>query len=92
MEFENSPKVLELQNRVKVLQGKLDKQKEQTKVLEESLKTRPKLPEVSLQEGGPKAGGESSAAADKSPVVDTKVRVCIPVTHYTWKSINLIIL
>lgn len=50
--------VLELRNRVKVLQGKLDKQKELTNSLEESLKGQPKLqdPVGVLMEGRPKGG------------------------------------
>ncbi len=72
---------MELQKRVKVLQGKLDKQKEQTKVLGESLKARQKTPELhgGAGEGGTKGTGagskisEGGATAEKPPALDSKV-------------------
>lgn len=63
-EVENSPQVLELRKRVKVLEGKLDKQKELTKSLEDSLKAQPKTPEHAADKGGV-AGIKADAISSK---------------------------
>lgn len=80
-EVENSPQVLELQKRVKVLQGKLDKEKEHAKTLSESLKARQKTTDTP---GGAIGGGakglgagtktlEGASAGDKPSAVDSRV-------------------
>ena len=74
-EIENSSQVIELQKRVKVLQGKLDKQKEQTKALGENLKARQKTDVHGGAEGGTKgmcAGVKVSEGA-ATAAVDSKV-------------------
>lgn len=65
-EVENSPLVLELRNRVKVLQGKLDKQKALTNSLEESLKAQSKSQEKVVDTG---------TGADASALKSSKVHV-----------------
>ena len=73
-EIANSPQVIELQKRVKILQGKLDKQKEQTRVLGESLKARQK---ADVQTEGVAKGasaGIKSSESGVSAAVDSKVR------------------
>ena len=63
---EGSSETEELQKRVKILQGKLDKQKQQTRELEEALKsTKPALGGASGQVGG--------ATGTSQPLIDSKV-------------------
>ena len=57
----------ELQKRVKILQGKLDKQKQLTREYEEALKSKKQ------QEGG--ANGVGGASGMGQPQVDSKVHV-----------------
>lgn len=62
---------------MKVLQGKLDKQKEQAKSLEDSLKACPKPQDSFLQEGGGASRmqkpPEDSTGIVKTSVIDRKV-------------------
>ena len=67
--------MLELRNRVKVLQGKLDKQKELTNTLEESLRAHPKPQEKAVAiDTGP--GAEASTSKSS--------KVCT--THFKLKN------
>jgi hypothetical protein len=75
--MENSPLVLELRNRNKVLQGKLDKQKELTNALEESLRAQPKSHEHAGLSGGQQKAPKvtDTGAASHTTAVKTS-RVC----------------
>lgn len=73
--------MLELKKRLKVVQGKFDKQKEQIRVLEENLRVQPKshdIPGSLVEAREAKVGAglkpiESSTSTDKASLINSKV-------------------
>ncbi len=82
----DQPQVVELHKRLKVMQGKLDKQREQVKGMEVALKAAQHKPHPSGMDGGTPLKGEGPMAVNtekQPPTIDHKVTIYHINSHTT---------